>query len=115
MYVWGPSSAPAVGVLEIRHALLWCWPLEGCQGNHLPAPEMQQEERRVGDSGCLLRHGTHYMEKGLRDILPPDTTEVILLILPSSGRAVSPSPTSDWWELARFPREGNGLRHPWPH
>lgn len=57
----------------------------------------------------------HYMEKGLKDILLLDPTEVILLILPSSDRAVSPSPTSDWWELARFPREGNGLRHPWPH
>lgn len=50
-------ASPATGFLYLRCALLpgWPgWPLEGCQGNHWPAPEM--ERRRVGDSGCLLSH-----------------------------------------------------------
>lgn len=68
---------------------------------------------QVASSGMALP--PHYMEKGLRHLFHLDPTEVTLLILPSWDRAVSPSPTSDWWELARLPWEGNDLRHPWPH
>lgn len=56
----------------------------------------------------------HYTEKGLRDLFPLDPTEVILLMLPSLNRAVSSSCSSDWWELARFRWEGNGVRRPCP-
>lgn len=56
----------------------------------------------------------HYTEKGLSDLCPLDPTEVILLILPSLNRGVSSSRSSDWWQLARFRREGNGVRHPCP-
>lgn len=61
-----PSFAPATGFLYLQCALLpgWPgWPLEGCQGNHWPAPEM--ERRRVGDSGCLLsRRATPPQHRG---------------------------------------------------
>lgn len=41
--------------------------------------------RRVGDSGCLLRHHTpsHYMEKAFRDPFPLDLIKVIVFILAS--------------------------------
>lgn len=56
----------------------------------------------------------HCMEKGLRDLFPLHPAAVIQLILPFLDRAVSPSRSTDWWELARFPRERNGLRRPCP-
>lgn len=54
----------------------------------------------------------HYMEKGLRDLFPLNATEVILLIVPSLNKGVSSPRSSDWRELARSRREGNGARHP---
>lgn len=50
-----------------------------------------------------------------RALSPLDLTEVTLLILVFLERAASAFCSSDWWELARVPREGNGLRRPCPH
>lgn len=79
---------------DLSHALLWCWPLEGCQGNRGPAPEMYPEERRVGDSGCLLRHRTPSPLRGKGSQRPLSPTAEILLIISLLDRAVSPSRSS---------------------